>query len=218
MRGAAPHGTVVDYTTIVIPSAYSPAPPTPPPPARGDRLLTVAAVIVAIALIAAIYGPRFGARPADVTPFAYRVDLNTADRGELMQVPGIGPSRADAIIAQRNQTGPFRTADDLAIVKGIGTKTVDGIRSFVLTDETAPTPKSPTPSPATTSKLKPGDAPLDINRCSEIDLQRLPAVGPVLAGRIVAARPFATIDDLRRVKGIGVKIFDGLKPFVKVDP
>jgi DNA uptake protein ComE-like DNA-binding protein len=44
--------------------------------------------------------------------------------------------------------------------------------------------------------------PLDVNRASEPELARLPGVGPALASRIVAARPFADVDELRRVKGV----------------
>ena len=48
-------------------------------------------------------------------------------------------------------------------------------------------------------------------------LQRLPAVGPALAARIVetrGAKPFATPDDLRRVRGIGAKTLETLRPHV----
>ena len=44
---------------------------------------------------------------------------------------------------------------------------------------------------------------LDINTASATELENLPGVGPVLAERIVAARPFKSADDLRNVKGIG---------------
>jgi competence protein ComEA len=194
----------------VIPNAYAPSPPSPVPPRRGDRSLAVTAVAVLALLAILVYLPQFGGRPTDARTAGYRIDPNLADRNELMQVPGIGPTRADAIIARREQAGPFRDAGDLAAVKGIGTKTLDGIRSFVL-------PNGPA-EPARAGKLKPGDPPLDVNRCPESELVRLPAIGPVLAGRIVAARPFATVDDLRRVSGIGAKILDGLRPYVTVEP
>jgi competence ComEA-like helix-hairpin-helix protein len=79
---------------------------------------------------------------------------------------------------------------------------------------------TPTPIPAataapasTTAASKPTPAPstsmtasankLDINTASATELENLPGVGPVLAERIVAARPFKSADDLRNVKGIG---------------
>ena len=39
--------------------------------------------------------------------------------------------------------------------------------------------------------------------------------GPELASRIMAARPFATADDLRRVKGIGPKKYEKIRPFFR---
>jgi competence ComEA-like helix-hairpin-helix protein len=53
---------------------------------------------------------------------------------------------------------------------------------------------------------------LDANTASAQELQRLPGVGPVLASRIVAARPFKSADDLRNVKGIGAKRYQQLRP------
>jgi hypothetical protein len=46
-------------------------------------------------------------------------------------------------------------------------------------------------------------APVDLNGASLLELESLPGIGPVLARRIADARPFARVDDLRRVAGIG---------------
>ena len=49
----------------------------------------------------------------------------------------------------------------------------------------------------------------------------MPGIGPVLSARIVEtrqARPFASVDELRRVKGIGVKTLEKLRPHVMVGP
>lgn len=65
------------------------------------------------------------------------------------------------------------------------------------------------------------DLRIDINRANEIELQHLPGVGPKMAAKIVADRaangPFATVAELRRVKGIGPKTLEALIPFL-VDP
>jgi|GEM_PF-5544907 len=56
---------------------------------------------------------------------------------------------------------------------------------------------------------------VDPNRASEEELCALPAVGPVLAKRIMAARsmqPFTRVEDLRRVSGIGPKTLEKLRP------
>jgi DNA uptake protein ComE-like DNA-binding protein len=44
--------------------------------------------------------------------------------------------------------------------------------------------------------------PIDVNRATEPELARVPGLGPALAARIVAARPFGDLDELRRVKGV----------------
>lgn len=190
--------------------------PTPvPPPPGGERLLTVLAIAVGLFLFVTLYVPRFTARPIESARQPYRIDLNAASRDELLQVPGIGPSRADAILAKRTELGSFRDVSDVATVKGIGTKTLDGIRSYVITDRDS---KSPPVSSSSNSKFKPGDPPIDVNQCPETELTRLPAIGPTMAARIIAARPFASVDDLRRVRGIGAKTLEGIRPFLKVGP
>jgi competence protein ComEA len=47
---------------------------------------------------------------------------------------------------------------------------------------------------------------------------RLPGVGPALAARIVAARPFAEVDDLRRVRGLRTVLLERLRPLVVAPP
>jgi len=48
------------------------------------------------------------------------VDLNLATAAQLVALPGIGPAKAQAIVAYREKHGPFRTGADLAGVPGIG--------------------------------------------------------------------------------------------------
>ena len=57
------------------------------------------------------------------------VDLNTAGRDELLSLTGIGPVKADAILAYRKQNGGFSSVEQLLDVKGIGPKTLTKIRS-----------------------------------------------------------------------------------------
>jgi competence protein ComEA len=63
----------------------------------------------------------------------------------------------------------------------------------------------PAPTPA---------APVDVNRATEVELARLPGVGPTLASRIVAARPFGDVDELRRVRGVRRATLERLRPLV----
>ena len=58
--------------------------------------------------------------------------------------------------------------------------------------------------------------PLDLNACSEEDLQRISGIGPVLAARIVKARPFRNVDDLERVDGLGAAQISRMRTWVTV--
>lgn len=55
---------------------------------------------------------------------------------------------------------------------------------------------------------------LDINRATAEQLQELPGIGPVLAQRILAERPFETREDILAVSGIGEHILEGLEPYI----
>ena len=61
---------------------------------------------------------------------------------------------------------------------------------------------------------------LDLNTAAQEDLEALPGVGPVLAGRILAYRnqqgPFHRIDDLQKVSGIGPKNLEQIKPHLSL--
>ncbi len=61
---------------------------------------------------------------------AAQVNINTADAETLSsELTGIGQSKAEAIVAYRDQHGPYQNIEDLANVKGIGTATIDKNRS-----------------------------------------------------------------------------------------
>ena len=57
---------------------------------------------------------------------------------------------------------------------------------------------------------------VDLNTATLAELDALPRVGPAMAARIVAKRPFRRPDDLRRVSGIGPSTLRALKPLVTV--
>jgi competence protein ComEA len=56
------------------------------------------------------------------------VNLNTASHDELLAVPGIGPTKAQAIVEHRKANGPFASVDDLKQVKGFRGKLVERLR------------------------------------------------------------------------------------------
>lgn len=65
---------------------------------------------------------------------------------------------------------------------------------------------------------RPGGEPLDPNTATVDQIMLLPGIGEVLAERIVEGRPYKSVDDLRRVPGIGEKVFAGLKDALQVAP
>ena len=54
---------------------------------------------------------------------------------------------------------------------------------------------------------------IDINTATEKELKMVPGVGPVMASRIIAARPFRSADDLKKVNGIGDKKYAKIRPY-----
>jgi DNA uptake protein ComE-like DNA-binding protein len=54
---------------------------------------------------------------------------------------------------------------------------------------------------------------IDINTATEKELTTVPGIGHVMAARIIAARPFRSADDLRRVSGIGDKKYVKIRPY-----
>jgi competence protein ComEA len=75
---------------------------------------------------------------------AEKVNVNTADAATLDRVLlNIGPAKAEAIVAHRKANGPFRSLEQLALVKGIGLKTVEKNRDRIVLGGGATAPKTP---------------------------------------------------------------------------
>ncbi len=207
---------------------------------RGAQL--AAALLLGIALtLLAIHAwgyLRWGSRPADLEPSsqpAYRIDLNRADRAELLQLPGVGPQLADRIEKYRRENGRFDSVDDLGHVPGIGPATLARLKPWVCVagEKEAPEedaepvvlkhPKSAVQERTAGSKKADGPAePLDLNTATAADLRKLPGIGPKLSQAIVDEREkgaFKSVDDLHgRVKGIGGKTLERLRPYLRVGP
>ncbi|KAF1773844.1 Endonuclease/exonuclease/phosphatase [Phytophthora cactorum] len=125
------------------------------------------------------------------------MDLNTATPRELQQLPGVGCVIARLIIESR----PFSSVEDLLRVKGIGPVKFAAItaENQVYMDEK--------PETEANAKLNANSTKIDLNAASRRQLQQLKGVGPVLAQRIVDARPFHRKEDLLAVNGIGTKSY-----------
>ncbi|MBF4570957.1 ComEA family DNA-binding protein [Herbiconiux sp. VKM Ac-1786] len=140
-----------------------------------------------------------------------------------------GSRVVDAVAA----AGGFAPTADSASVN-LARPLVDGEQLRVLAvGETPPAPLPGAPvaaapgaadssagSGAGSGAAAPGGAPtlVDLNTATEIDLDTLPRIGPAMATRIVAYRdangPFASIDDLLQIPGIGDKTLESLRPLL----
>ena len=67
----------------------------------------------------------------DAGEIAGLVNLNTATQAQLESLPGIGPARAKAILAYREQNGPFQSIDEITAVSGIGQGIFDNLQSLI---------------------------------------------------------------------------------------
>ena len=59
------------------------------------------------------------------------VNINTASSEELQTIPGIGPSKAEAVVEYREENGMFQTIEDITNVSGIGEKSFERIKSSI---------------------------------------------------------------------------------------
>ena len=125
--------------------------------------------------------------------------------------------------------------DELRKVAGIGPKTLERLRhrlfvepeeSFVADDESdsismsmSIKPKSPPRTSPVSKKASDLKEPININLASQAELQKLPGIGPKMSQRILDERAkaeFKSVDELRRVSGIGLKTLEKLRPFVTI--
>jgi competence protein ComEA len=113
----------------------------------------------------------------------------------------------DAIVAAG---GPTPDADANAI--NLAATVADGSRVYV------PIVGEVVPSVAPGDPTSPPDGPVDVNRATAEELDRLPGVGPSTAAAIVTERerngPFVAVDDLDRVPGIGPAKLEALRDLV----
>jgi competence protein ComEA len=73
------------------------------------------------------------------TVLANAVNINTADAATIAsELKGIGLKRAQAIVEYRTKHGPFRSADELSQIKGVGAKVIQKNRADIRTDGSRP--------------------------------------------------------------------------------
>lgn len=148
-----------------------------------------------------------------------RLDPNRAPAEQLARLPGAGRAIAERIVAERG-SAPFRSVEDLQRVRGVGPATIEKWRPHVdLPAASARTDPARTgrPEPAVQDRRQ---TPLDLNRATEAELERLPGIGPVLARRIIAWRDsaggFRRVEQLEDVRGVGPAMMRRLAPLVRI--
>jgi competence ComEA-like helix-hairpin-helix protein len=147
-----------------------------------------------------------------------KIDLNSASQAELEGLKGIGAATAKKIIAAR----PFKNIDDLKNVSGIGQATFDELKGQVTVKAAKAADTAETKTSAGTkakkeikeSAQKDEGKLIDLNSADKAALEGLAGIGPVLAEKIIAARPFKSIEDLKEIKGINQGKLDALKGLV----
>jgi competence ComEA-like helix-hairpin-helix protein len=203
----------------------------------GPVQLALAALILVAAAALAYQTFRSTGPVAETDPTLLQpLDLNLASEAELRLLPGVGPKLARGIVERRQQLGRFRCVDDLQSVPGIGPVTLARLRLRVIVDDDASSDSEITRPVANAagskSKSKPaakmiktetarGSEIIDVNRASAADLRKIPGVGPVISGNIVAYRaqngPFRNVEDLCKVAGIKSKTLEKIKPFITLE-
>jgi competence protein ComEA len=149
-------------------------------------------------------------------------------------IDAAGGAGEDADVSDINLAAKLIDGTTLVVPKFEQTQTRDG--RFVRTGRAAAPPPNPpqytlsgwtpgsvgTASTLTTgaTSAEPGAAGLiDLNRATQVELETLPGIGPVLAAAIVAHRtekPFQSIDELENVSGIGPKRFAAVRGLITV--
>ncbi len=140
------------------------------------------------------------------------IDLDRAGAEAIERLPRIGPELARRIAAYREAHGPFGSLEGLDRVPGVGPAMLEAVRPWVgfssgagRRAEPGARPPDVPADPGRTAGGARGcpSGPIRINIASASELQCLPGVGPALAGRIAAGRPYQQVEDLERVPGIG---------------
>ena len=123
-------------TATPLPTATSTATAVVPTSAATASSATRAGVVSLDAPVEDAASPSPAAAPTASTLAApgttgLLINVNTASAAELESLPGIGPKTAEAIIAYREEHGPFATIEAITDVKGIGPATLEKMRALI---------------------------------------------------------------------------------------
>ena len=193
--------------------------------------------LLAVALILILNKPQTGIpiKLIPPPPTATAVPLRVYVTGAV-KAPGVYELPANSIVQDALNAAGGLTASAATDRLNLAALLDDGQQVFV--PEVPPTAPPPPPQataspgnplPPTPTNLPPAvstqppatnSGPININTATAAELEALPNIGPSIAQRIVDYRnehgPFARIEDLKNVKGIGDKTFEAIAPFITV--
>ena len=134
------------------------------------------------------------------------ININTASKDDLQKLTGIGPVLAQRIIEAR----PFLSVNELINVSGIGETILQKIieQGCAHVDEVDGEGEDEEIFEEEEAEKATAICPININTASKEELQAITGVGPVLAQRMIEARPFYSLSDLIMVSGIGQTTLD----------
>jgi competence protein ComEA len=141
------------------------------------------------------------------------IDLDRATAPEIARLPGIGPDLARRIVDDRSAHGSFGSLTALDALPGVGPGLLRRLEGHVRFSG----PMRPGGGAATGPA---GAAQVGLNSATANDLAALPGLGPGRGAAIVAYReshgPFASIEALTAVPGIGPATVAKLRPFLEI--
>ncbi len=149
----------------------------------------VGRALALVVVAAAIQSTALSQRSKAAEPKApVATDLNKATESQLEELPGIGAASAKKIIAGR----PYKSVGDLSN-SGLPGATIEKIKSLVTVAQSKPQTKAAKPSVADAPT-----GPVDLNKATEAQLEELPGIGAASAKKIIAGRPYKSVDDLSK--------------------
>ena len=113
-----------------------------------------------------------------------------------MKIKSIGPILSSRIIENR----PYKKIDELLNLYQIGYKRLNSIKSWI----------------DVLNKTDFSNNKLNVNTCSKSDLLDISEIGEAKATRIIESRPISNIEDLNKIKGVGIKTMESIRIFLTV--
>ncbi len=164
-------------------------------------------------------------RTIEVSEKIRKYDINKIDIETMEKLPGVGPKTAKLMFDYRQDKGKFSSLIELTNIKGIGKKTLAKMLPYLtyIGDSTKVIEflKVADKKQAKKTKSKPSiEQNININQAGVEELILLPGIGEAKAKKIIAYREkngdFKSIEDIKKVSGIGEGIFNKIKDFITI--